>query len=400
MRCNQQLGAYEFSCYTSDCHRFSSPDVILPRRLQRNNVVLFIPMQTANRHRHRNEDFERPPILRLVALLIMMAASAPSAYSQDLHCKGSSVDADYRKWECTVTGLESRADVTLRIEIPKSVLVAPAPSAQFTLRREILGTGNLRQIKFLPPPDENVFKDNSAKFTLTAAKREVSAGIIDWTIEGKEINTRGRTPGPAVVYDPSIIRPVFAVNNTWRRDDEIDFKVENNILLIENDSSLRPSAVAGILVNILEFQGIGPKKLNERKTLDFLLSLEFSTASSESIDGFVFGLGLGLNRYLEIVGGVSVRTGLEISPGFMRAARQLAQDVANLPDLEEYAELKSKFKRFENVNTEQNLDGFPTISPINNKSIFPGNPLINSTNTALILGVALPVDIFNLIRGQ
>ena len=337
---------------------------------------------------------------RLVALLILVAASAPSAYSQELNCKGSAVEAEYSNWECTVTGLESNPGVTLRIEIPKSVQVAPAPSAQFTLRREILGTGNLRQIKLLPPQNKNVFSNDSAKFTLTADKREVSGGVIDWTIERSGNNIEGRTPGPVVVYDPSIIRPVLAVSSTWRLDDEIDFKVENNILLIENDSSLRPSAVAGVLVNILEFQGIGPKKFRERKTLDFLLSFEFSTASSDSIDGFVFGLGLGLNRYLEIVGGVSVRTGQEISPGFMRAAQQLAQDVENLPDLDDNAELKSRFKRFENVTQEQHLDGFSTISPITKESIFPGSPLISSTNTAFVLGVALPVDIFNLIRGQ
>ena len=340
---------------------------------------------------------------RLIALFTLMLTAVVSANAQNLQSV-SSVRDNENVWTYSVTRQGSAAPLTVRLAIPASARVEGLTSPrEATLRLERLGTGNLIRITFEPistPPDASPPEKETFTFEVIASQNVTTTGAVDWTIEASPNNITGTASGPAVLYDPSTLRPVFAAGGSWRRDDVVDFTIADGVMLIENDSSMRPSAVAGVLVKLVDFQTLFGWRMAEKKTLDFLVSLEFAHDTSKTLDGFVFGLGLGVNRYLEFYGGVSVRTGQEVRFGFRKAAKQLAREIHGLPDTKENRRIKSDFERFRMFNTDERFDGFSTISPITQEPIFPGSPLVSSTNSAWVFGVALPVDIFNLIRGQ
>ena len=287
-------------------------------------------------------------------------------------------------WTYSVTG---NPDTTLvvRLELPRCAYVRLVSNARDTLRQERLGTGNLIRLEF---PDTN----STFTFEVIASKSETKNGEIDWTIEAKPENIKGTICGPIALYDTSILRFVIATGLSWRSDDIIDFKMQNGVILIENDSKWRPSLALGALLRIA-------------KPVDLLLSFEFASATSKVLDGFVGGLGVELNKYLEIYVGGSVRIGQEVSFGFNNAAQVLAREIQELPDTtDENIRIKQDFLRFNKNNkdfeSDKYYDGFSTISPITKEPIFPGEPLNKSTNWALMIGFALPIDIFNLIRNK
>ena len=117
---------------------------------------------------------------------------------------------------------------------------------------------------------------------------------------------------------------------------------------------------------------------------------------SRILNSLVFGFGLEWSKYLEFYVGLSVSMGQKVSDGFEDAAKQLVREIEKLPDTEENKGVKSDFKRFRRLKDNEDFDGFPTISPISKERIFPGDPLINRTNKAVVFGVAVP---FEIIKG-
>ncbi len=359
---------------------------------------------------------ERTPMSKSIACLILIVVAVGTAHSQELECNPSagksSYGDDYEVWKCKITPTKTGTTLELRITVPNSTHIEgiSGPSSAWSHERI---TGNLREITFTTSTTCDQLK-------LFARKSVTTVGYIRWTIKEtiktasgiETFRNNGTTIGPVAMYDPSIIRPVIAIGASQRLDDPVDYTEENQVLLVENNSTLRPSVFAGALVNLFEFQSFFGKHFSEKKTFDLLLSLEFASATPEAIDGFAFGLGVGVNRYVELFGGVSIRVGKELSPGFLRAASQLLDDINGLPTEsmnpgdaqtnEKNRSIQAKYSRFSNTEgiKARDLDGFALNSPITNQSIFPGSPIIESTNTALIIGVALPVDIVSLIRGR
>ena len=349
---------------------------------------------------------------RLIGLFTLMLATLASADAQqNLTSTVPTARDNENVWTYSVTRRPpSKDSLTVQLAIPESALVvALTPITEATLQQERLGTGNLIRLTFtLTPapaqaPATPASEYQTFTFEVIASQNLTAPGMVDWTIEANP-NITGIAPGPTVLYDPSILRAFLAAGGSWLRDDVVDFKIEDGDMLVENNSQMRPSAVAGVLLKIFDFQTVFGWRLEEKKTIDFLLSLEFANATSKTLDGFVFGLGFGVNQYLEVYGGVSVRTGQEISDGFRKAAQQLAREIRGLRDTDENKRIRSDFARFsklaKDTSNDNDFDGFPTISPITNEQFFPGTPLINSTNSAWVVGVALPIDIFNLIRRQ
>lgn len=219
----------------------------------------------------------------------------------------------------------------------------------------------------------------------------------------------GTTNGPVSVYKASTVRPIFGGGFSVRHDDIADFKTvdpENDTaLFIENDSRMRAAAIVGVLFKLSEtdsFLGLGKSK--EKKPLDLLVSLEFAQGTQKTLDGFLFGLGFGINKYVELAVGYSLRRGSELSPGFRRAAARLVsalqQDPAHTARFSRY-ELNSSGDSLKN---DAQFDGFPLIDPRDNTRIFSGgNPVVDSFNSTFHIGIVIPIDfkgLFGLKNGS
>ena len=112
---------------------------------------------------------------------------------------------------------------------------------------------------------------------------------------------------PEVLYDPSVIRFVFGSGLSFRTDDHIDFYVseDEKTLLIRNDSKKRATGTVGALIEIGQF------RLKEAHPIDLLMSLDFSPQTGRNIDGIMFGLAVGVHRYLSL--GFGYRLGSVVS---------------------------------------------------------------------------------------
>ena len=137
----------------------------------------------------------------------------------------------------------------------------------------------------------------------------------------------------------------------------------------------------------------------KKKSIDLLVSLEFAEGTTETLDGFTFGLGIGLNRYIEIVFGYTLRKGQELSLGFRGEAARIAR--------EQQAAMNPVYSRFL-LNADQTLladvelyDGFPLNDPSNpGVRFFPGDPITNSFNSSFSIGIAIPLDLGALFRKE
>ena len=212
---------------------------------------------------------------RLIALFTLMLTTVASANVQNLQFKGSTVRNNENVWTYSVTHSHPGTSLTVRLAIPESAYVVAITKA--TLLQERLGTGNLMRLTFEPVDQKVVTGKQTFKFEVIAPRNVTTTGAVGWTIEASPNNITGTALGPTALYDPSILRPVFAAAGSLRRDDIVDFKITDGVMLIENDSRMRPSAVAGVLLKLFDFQTFfGRGRMAEKKTLDFLVSLEFA----------------------------------------------------------------------------------------------------------------------------
>lgn len=357
---------------------------------------------------------------RSIVLFTLMIATVASANDQNLEFMDFKVRNNENVWTYSVTCLRPVDSLVVQLEIPRAAYVKQVsrateyslkkrgvtstkkdsleekkrvtPKMEYSLQQERLKDGNL-QIKFDPLDSSN----QTFTFEVIAPKNMTKNGVIDWAIETDAAN--GTVPGPTVLLDdPSFFRPAITVGSNWRCDDYIDFKIENNVMLIENDSRMRPLFGIGGLLKIGNIQ---------KKPLDLLISIELGKDSTKVIDSFVLGLGLRMNRHLNLYAGVLVHGGQAVSPGFKDVAEQLVTDIKDMkieaPSAMEkdsthidYKAIQKGF-RFENLEKLEDYDGFPIIDPRNEKPIFPGPPLINSTNWAFVFGVALSFDVVKRI---
>lgn len=239
-----------------------------------------------------------------------------------------------------------------------------------------------------PFTDLRITTKNSKRVTLevTGGVSDVKAGPRtqhEWRLEENGDVKHAHASAPVEVYNPSLMRFVFGSGLSLRQDDHVDFVVDENILRVENASRLRLATTMGALLKVGEFGNGLP--------IDVLLSLDFSQEPRRTLDGFMFGIAFGINKYMSVGGGYELRVGRELSPGFRRTSAQLVEEL-----LEE-KQYKSAYARFSDLVDPafQDLvhyDWFPLEDPRQQRQVVFGEPLIASFNHGWFLGVFIPID--------
>ena len=187
----------------------------------------------------------------------------------------------------------------------------------------------------------------------------------------------------------SRVRTVIGWGITRLTDDFVDFKIEGDRILTENDSKWRSQLMTGGLINLHEFKN--------KNTIDIAANVEF-TVGGKYVDGFFIGGGFGFAHKLEFIFGYSLGRGTELSHGFQRAMGQFIKKHKR----------DRRFPEFEGLDLVDGViadikdyDGLP-ISYIRHgeeeKKIFPGDAIINSFNSKWSFGVLIPLDIWKLIK--
>ena len=137
--------------------------------------------------------------------------------------------------------------------------------------------------------------------------------------------------------------------------------------------------------------GLRGKNWKHKKTIDIVAGLEFTKGGQAPLDGVFFGGGLGLTPQVEIVVGYSRSLGMELSHGFKRNMGQFVKKKSDDKD-PRYQDIRLEDEMLADI---KDYDGLPLYDDIENKSgkIFPGNPITNSFNSRLSVGILFKFDI-------
>lgn len=260
-----------------------------------------------------------PLLALLVSMLCVPMAHAQDADPQFTLAEPKHEPGNQQTWVYLATlGKETKKGeaFTLRIRIPERVRVeGSGTNVTVTSRRASPHT------EVVVTATKNLAEATPVTVTLTGFAADVKhAQRVEYSWrKGEEDYSRiDRVQGPEVFYDPSFMRFVFGAGASRPRDDAIDFKVKDDHLFVVNDSPWRVTGTVGALFKVGQLRSIGKWKMKEAHPIDLLVSLEFAGQTDRVLDGFMFGMAVGLNKQLSVGGGYSLRLGQELSPRFRR----------------------------------------------------------------------------------
>jgi hypothetical protein len=121
------------------------------------------------------------------------------------------------------------------------------------------------------------------------------------------------------------------------------------------------------------------------------ISLKFTPGSQNAINGFVFGGGYRITKYLDIVAGVGLTPVNEPAIGLRRVANSLVTQYPN--DYPGFIASDLLLNKGQAV-----FDGFPLTR--NGAPIYNGNPLELHYHAGAFVGVAFPISFRASLAGQ
>ena len=126
------------------------------------------------------------------------------------------------------------------------------------------------------------------------------------------------------------------------------------------------------------------------------VSIRFSPASDQSINGFVLGGGYRITKYLSLLAGYSVTPVQEVSRGFRIAAAKIVTDNPSLAPYNRYnpTSLLNDYPAA--------FDGFPLFvynaSGVTTTKLFPNDPTVSHYRSGIFFGVGFPLNLTSLFK--
>jgi hypothetical protein len=165
-----------------------------------------------------------------------------------------------------------------------------------------------------------------------------------------------------------------------------DYSNQANVLHSNNLGRATPQFLTGVSFrsNIPNFSKFRGDETWQRKPWNAFVSLKFSPNSSQTINGFVFGVSYSAMKNMNILAGYSLTPINEPSPGFRQTAAQFVT-------AQQKQQLDLQFDPNAMLQNSPNaFDGFPVTDPTG-KLIYAGNPVTVHYRTGVMLGVSFPI---------
>jgi len=135
------------------------------------------------------------------------------------------------------------------------------------------------------------------------------------------------------------------------------------------------------------------------KHLGAFISVQLGSGTSQTITGYSFGVTVAANKYLRILAGFSMSPLNQIAPGFANAAVQYVTKNPTLFPGINHANLAlnapGAFDGFQTTSTAPSAGAAPTAT-----IYYPGSLTETNYKPGFVIGVALPINIWNLIGGN
>ncbi len=204
----------------------------------------------------------------------------------------------------------------------------------------------------------------------------LSAGLCPLSFAGadpKKAPASGGTAGGCDNSEFGDVSVLLGAGASIRLDDHEDFMVREDglavpHLFVQNDSRLRATGMLGLGFEFCEWKS---------KPFSVFASLGLVDNTSPVVDGFVFGLNIGLTKHLGFAVGYGLHKKQELSHGFRR-------DAIRFVDAEE---LQERFP----ITMEQtkDYDALPLVLEDGSR-FYPGSPLAESFNGSIFVGLTFP----------
>lgn len=135
------------------------------------------------------------------------------------------------------------------------------------------------------------------------------------------------------------------------------------------------------------------------KHLGAYASAQIGTGTGQTISGYSFGLTYAVNRYLRVLAGFSLTPSNEVSPGFANAAAQyVSKNPTLFPGVNPTNLSSNNYGAFDGlqITTTAPAAGAPPTTAI----YYAGSPTETRYRGGFIIGIALPINIYNLLGGS
>jgi hypothetical protein len=156
---------------------------------------------------------------------------------------------------------------------------------------------------------------------------------------------------------------------SWLMDDYADFEVDEERLVVKNDSRWRATALTGISFNVWNNGGI-------------FVGLKYAEGTDSLLDALTLGLTYRIADQLSIVVGASRGQGRELSPGFRRATAKYIE-----ANSDQFSTINARARR-EELGKLGDYDGL-SLTAIG----YTGRPITDSWNATVFVGVTFPISI-------
>jgi hypothetical protein len=179
-----------------------------------------------------------------------------------------------------------------------------------------------------------------------------------------------------------------------------NYSTQNSVLSLTNLGSSTPQLLAG-----LGFMVCGPDSMSSfcthtaTKSLGAFVSAQFGSGSNQAITGYSLGATIGISQHLRGLIGFSLTPVSEVTPGFLTAASQyVGKNPSLFPGIDPAKLAANGYNAFDGI---QFTNTVPAAGSAATSTIYyPGSPTTNHYRGGLIIGVALPINIYNLIAGN
>ena len=129
------------------------------------------------------------------------------------------------------------------------------------------------------------------------------------------------------------------------------------------------------------------------------VSVQIGAGSSQTISGYSVGLTYPVGKYLRLLAGFSMTPTDEISPGFANAAAQyVTKNPTLFPGVNPANLASNSYGAFDGIQTTTTA---PMVAAVPSATIYyPGSATETRYRGGFIIGVALPINIYNLLGGN
>ena len=225
---------------------------------------------------------------------------------------------------------------------------------------------------------------------LNAPTNDTEPALVEWTTDGQG---NGKAVAPKSSFDPKFFSVVVGAG-TLLTARHADYKI------IESTSTLSATSIGRKNVDLLvggSFNlgirhGAIPGSDVDRPWSAFI-SLKFTPGSTDTINGFVFGPGYRLTKYLDVIAGIGLTPKNEPSIGLRRVAFNIVTQNPNDPRYTGFIPQDLLLLR-----GQAPFDGFPLRR--NGESIYNGDPLVRHYRAGFFIGVAFPLNLRGALAGR